>query len=483
MEKYEIFISYRRVGTGDKAEHLKDLLDRYYKDRISFDRENLTGLFAPKLIERIDGCKDFILIVGKESFRYEKEDFEPDTIELYTYLGKCPQQDFEAKINELGPNAGLDFVRIEIARALNRKGLNIIPLVPQTSSDFSFSKLDLPDDIVHIKDYEAIFYSDNADALFKDVIPKLRPHLKSRPDVPFKTLILSVAILLIIAAAAAGAWIINQNQIKKHIQEEVAVAAAYVKDKSMDTETGQYLNCSSEITLGQIRAINSILHDMTMVEGGTFMQGAAPNADGSYDGDVFIKLETPQIEQTVETYYMSQREVTVSDWNSILQNSYDEAKAHTPMTEISFEECAAFIQTLRDLTGLEFNIPTEAQWEYAARGGVNHDEFKYSGSDNPDAVSVYDKTKGEKPSDKPIGQSPVEPNSLGIFHMSGNVSEWCSDVFKPYNPEVRALNTTDMVIRGGSFESPDYELTVYHRGQLNPEGKSKTIGLRLVISK
>lgn len=155
--KYDIFISYRRTDTGDKAEHLKDLLEPRYKNRVSFDRENLTGLFDVSLIQRIDQCKDFLLIVGKNSFSFSEKDFAPDNVALYKYLARCTQKDFEAKIIELGHDAQLDFVRIEIGRALHREGLNIIPIVPESTTDFNFSKLHLPPDIAGIKRYESFF--------------------------------------------------------------------------------------------------------------------------------------------------------------------------------------------------------------------------------------------------------------------------------------------------------------------------------------
>ena len=110
--KYDIFISYRRRDAGDKAEHLKDLLESKYKGRISFDRENLTGLFDVALARRIDRCRDFLLVVGKNSLVFEGKDFEQDQVELYNHLGACSQEEFEKKIVELGPNAALDFVRL-----------------------------------------------------------------------------------------------------------------------------------------------------------------------------------------------------------------------------------------------------------------------------------------------------------------------------------------------------------------------------------
>ena len=178
-KKYDIFISYRRTDTGQRAEHLKDLLDNDYKDRISFDRENLTGLFDVELARRIDTCVDFLLLIDEKSLVYTEKDNSDESICLYNYLATASIGDFEAKINELGPEYPLDFVRIEIARALHRRDANIIPIVPETSDKFNFAKLYLPKDIVGLKRYDAIFFSKNKDSLFKDILNKLRNHLKT----------------------------------------------------------------------------------------------------------------------------------------------------------------------------------------------------------------------------------------------------------------------------------------------------------------
>ena len=178
-KKYDIFISYRRKDTGQRAEHLKDLLDNDYKDRISFDRENLTGLFDVELARRIDTCVDFLLLIDEKSLVYTEKDNSDESICLYNYLATASIDDFEAKINELGPEYPLDFVRIEIARALHRRDANIIPIVPETSDKFNFAKLYLPKDIVGLKRYDAIFFSKNKDSLFKDILNKLRHHLKT----------------------------------------------------------------------------------------------------------------------------------------------------------------------------------------------------------------------------------------------------------------------------------------------------------------
>ena len=480
-KKYDIFISYRRKDAGDKAEHLKDLLEPKFKGRISFDRENLTGLFDVALARRIDNCKDFLLVVGKKSLLFEEKDFEDEQVALYSYLGFCTQEEFEQKIIELGPNAPIDFVRIEIARALHCKDITIIPVVPETTESFNFSKLNLPSDIVGVKRYEAVFYSDNPDALFKDVVPKILPRLRSKPSSMVSKLKAWLLLLILTVAVCGGGWLLQQSLHNK------AVMALKV-ETALDGE--QYLNWSDDISLQQLEAINHILSNMVKVEGGTFMMGASPNADGSYDKDVDIDLETPEREQAVETFWMCKYEVSVSEWYGVwagvggdLQSSVPDLNMiHMPMTNVSFDDCQAFCETLSNLTGLAFRLPSEAEWEYAARGGAMPDSTKYAGRDNPDEVAWYGKNANGKPHVCDASNSPMHPNGANLYDMSGNVSEWCDTDFRPYNPDVPVIDPEAKVIRGGNYDSELYGITVYHRDPMNTHEKTATVGLRLVIS-
>ena len=301
---FDIFISYRRRDAGDKAEHLKDLLESKYKGRISFDRENLTGLFDVALAHRIDHCKDFLLVAGNNSLVFDDKDFAPEQVDLYNYLGSCSQLEFEQKIVELGPNAPIDFVRIEIVRALHRKGLNIIPVVPETTDSFNFSKLSLPDDIVGIKRYEAVFYSDNPDALFKDIVPKILPKLHSKPANSIKKVLMAAVPLLFGALLCIGLW-----QLRKHQQEVLK---------------------------------HHILNNMLPVVGGKYIMGPAPKSDGGYDDDVDVDVETPPAEQAVDSFWMCKYEVSVSEWHKVMGTEYDAQLADLPVTNVSFDACDAF---------------------------------------------------------------------------------------------------------------------------------------------
>ena len=196
QKKYDVFISYRRKDTTDKAEHLCTLLELYCdgkvgfpknKDsKVSFDKENLSGIFDIELIRRIDGCTDFVLILGKDSLNYDASAHASEEVEFYTSLAQASIADFEKKILEC-PNKKIDFFRIEIARALFRASqgdsdINIIVVSPHSekgADGYNFSTLELPTDITHIKRYNAVLYNEHDDDFFREIAPKVCEKLKT----------------------------------------------------------------------------------------------------------------------------------------------------------------------------------------------------------------------------------------------------------------------------------------------------------------
>ena len=242
------------------------------------------------------------------------------------------------------------------------------------------------------------------------------------------------------------------------------------------SSTSSVSSGSNEIS---IPVKDGITIDMVKVDAGSFMMGATSEMQNPY-GD-----ETP-VHQVILTndYYMGKYEVTQALWQAVMGNNPSRFKGdNLPVEQVSWNDCQEFIGKLNDLTGRKFRLPTEAEWEYAARGGKKSRSYQYSGSSNISDVAWYDGNSGSKT--HPVGMK--QANELGIYDMGGNVYEWCQDWYGSYvsssqtNP-TGAVSGSYRVCRGGSW--------YYHAGSCRSsfrsfdtlDGRYDNLGLRLVLS-
>jgi len=171
--------------------------------------------------------------------------------------------------------------------------------------------------------------------------------------------------------------------------------------------------------------IEGVKFTMVKVEGGTFTMGATPE-----QGAEAQLNEQPAHEVTVGDFWIGQTEVTQKLFEAIsgFNPSYTRWP-ECPVDKVSWKDCQAFMETINELTGMEFRLPTEAEWEYAARGGKFSKGYKYAGSDNLDEVAWTVANSAEK--SHPVASK--KPNELGLYDMSGNVYEWCEDKYLMYD--------------------------------------------------
>ena len=176
--------------------------------------------------------------------------------------------------------------------------------------------------------------------------------------------------------------------------------------------------------------------------------------------------------------------VTQVQWQSVMGNNPSCFKGDDlPVERVSWKDCQAFIRKLNEQTGLTFRLPTEAEWEYTARGGRLSRGYKYSGSDNIGKVAWYDGNSGYKT--HPVGRK--RANELGLYDMSGNVEEWCSDWYGDYSSDSQ-LNPTGpssgerCICRGGCWGSGVWWCLVPRRNYDTPTYRGRDLGLRLVLS-
>lgn len=221
---------------------------------------------------------------------------------------------------------------------------------------------------------------------------------------------------------------------------------------------------NEEATQSVTFTVNGESFEMVLVEGGTFVMGCT-----SEQGNDCENNEKPAHEETVDTFYIGKYEVTQKLWNAVigpdLNRSSNAGCDDCPVEQISWKDAQVFITKLRILTKKPFRLPTETEWEYAARGGNRSKGYKYSGSDKIDEVAWYVENYQKNKSGKlgtthPVGMK--KPNELGIYDMSGNVWEWCSDTYtKEYRHNGKEVHPEwpypgaplyfRSVLRGGSW--------------------------------
>ena len=228
-------------------------------------------------------------------------------------------------------------------------------------------------------------------------------------------------------------------------------------------------------TKKRIFNINGVEFTMVYVEGGTFMMGGD-------DAEVYEE-ERPVHEVTLSDYYIGETEVTQKLWKAVMGSNPAKIKGKNfPVECVGWNDCQEFISKLNEITGENFSLPTEAQWEFAARGGNYSKGYKYSGSDNLDAVAWYygqlDRI-GYR-----VGKK--KPNELGIYDMSGNVMEWCSDWYGDYSSDavidpIGPSFGSGRVIRGGCLMSIAAFCRCTTRMYLEATNGHGTLGLRLAL--
>ncbi|WGV99404.1 SUMF1/EgtB/PvdO family nonheme iron enzyme [Vibrio sp. YMD68] len=218
---------------------------------------------------------------------------------------------------------------------------------------------------------------------------------------------------------------------------------------------------------------------LVLVEGGTFTMGSnLPKA---------TKAEQPARDVTVDSFYIAKFEVTQALFESVMGSSHSFFQdPQVPVNNLSWQQANYFIDQLNELTGENYRLPTEAEWEFAAQGGIKSQGYIYSGSNNVDDVAWYSENSNNRA--HPVGQK--MPNELGIYDMTGNVGEFVSDAFddtfyrfgptdNPHNAEHTSLHLAHKSVRGGSFAYDADQSENYRRDFASQSIIMSDMGLRL----
>ena len=259
------------------------------------------------------------------------------------------------------------------------------------------------------------------------------------------------------------------------------------KPKQQTQQTPKKNNTTPRPTIGtstytpnvRTYTANGVSFRMIEVEGGTFTMGATAEqgSDAYYE-------ENPAHSVTLSSYYIGQTEVTQALWKAVMgSNPSNWEGDDLPVENVSWEDCQEFVRKLNRLTGKTFRLPTEAEWEYAARGGSKSRGYKYSGSDNIGSAAWYDDNSGSRTH----AVASKSPNELGLYDMNGNVYEWCQDWYGDYSSSAQtnptgASSGVGRVTRGGCWVNDAGYCRVSLRADYAPARRNNRLGLRLALS-
>ena len=297
-------------------------------------------------------------------------------------------------------------------------------------------------------------------------------------------------VILIAALIACTVAIAQTSGSKRPKKKKQKTEKVVKKDHSNHNQSGKKANppkkqysekprvSSSYTDDGIMFSIGNVRFEMVRVEGGIFTMGATAEQGSDADSD-----EKPTHQVTLSSYSIGKTEVTQALWEAVMGSNPSYFKgSNLPVEQVSWEDCKTFIRKLNALTGKNFRLPTEAEWEFAVRGGNKSRGYKYSGSNTLSNVAWY----GDNSSYKTHPVATKAPNELGIYDMSGNVYEWCSDWYSSYSSSSQYNPTgpfsgSRRVLRGCSWDFGAWFCRVSHRGYAHPATRHHDRGLRLAL--
>lgn len=228
--------------------------------------------------------------------------------------------------------------------------------------------------------------------------------------------------------------------------------------------------------------VNKVSFNMVRVEKGGFWMGAQRKDTAEFNYDRMAQTDELPVHyvKMPEDYYIGQTEVTQKLWKAVMGYNPSKKKCpKRPVTNVNYYEVQEFLRRIDSITGMQFRLPTEEEWEYAARGGKSSKGYIYSGSNEVDRVAWHN---GNARKLKKVKKRSA--NELGIYDMSGNVWEWCSSRYRYFDKERNATLGKDgemYCIRGGGWQLPKNSCRVSWRGKRLPDLKNSFGGFRLCL--
>ncbi len=314
-----------------------------------------------------------------------------------------------------------------------------------------------------------------------------------------KTLIIAFALLSFTQIVYAQDYDFYLQKARQRLVEGdcTRAEASYNTYKDMAHKTNEEIEqlieeCKTGISVaneGDLEfTVNGVSFIMKSVEGGAFWMGAQKdNPNGINFDSESENNESPIHKVTVSSFYIGETEVTQALWKAVMGTNPSYYKGDDlPVDQVSWKDCQAFIRELNYATGNNFRLPTEAEWEYAAKGGVQCGDTKYAGRYRIDNVAWYTDNSGRTTH----SVKKKSPNELGLYDICGNVLEWCQDWFGSYNNGNQVnpngpSGGVHRVLRGGSLYYGSRMCRITYRYKMDPDfnGAKYGYGFRLVLSK
>lgn len=433
---YDIFISYRRINGAQYARIIQLMLaQRGYKVFLDYD-ELKDGVFGKRIKAAIKEAPVFILMLSKDA------------------LDRCCYAD--------------DWVRDEILLAIE-EGKKIIPINPDKTfdgihTDISKEIKEIACDVQHSEIDFGQALGVTVDQMIRDrLVPCIgKRQASGHKDEDFD------------AAQETLRLIDRRNRFVKRLA--IAVAALVVVLTLVTCFAVWKRQLARESTEVQLAERNELRSEIEKKHADFNLQ-LSPHLS-SEQMNTIDTLLTQMREVKKDTLWLSQFEFTVGQWHELLGGKYNRAEAQMPITNVAYDEiCFTLLDSLRNMTGIEFTLPSVEEWQYAAHGGVNHETTNFAGSNDVGAVAWYKGNSGNKV--HPVNDIvEKEPNTLDLFAMSGNVAEICNT---PY-PQQKG-NEKQWTICGGNYKSEAADVTLLSTAPIGVDERSNAVGFRLAIRK
>lgn len=455
--KYDVFISYRREGGDKYARTIQLELEKKYNVFLDFD-ELKDGVFDQRIMDAIKEASVFLLVLSHGA------------------LDRCINED--------------DWVRKEILYAAMCQS----HIVPVTIIDDNFEGVpaNLPEDLKKLVGAHQ-FSELQMRTLFKSSMEELirnriEPYIKANGN--------SGAEIHLEAEMDCELYCFNKHLATLHPNQDniIRLQPGTYKFTFKSTlypglQVTQKYSLSPGVFSDYIEVdlhpknlklppvIQQIIENMVVVEGGVFMMGATPEQGEDAEID-----ERPCHSVKVETFSIGKFAVTQEEWETIMGiNPSGFQGLRLPVEQVSWYDCESFITKLNEITGMSFRLPTEEEWEFAARGGILSKGYKFAGSNNIEEVAwYYDNCDGIT---HEVGKK--KPNELGLYDMSGNVWEWCQDTVKSSDIIQDKPSEKESLFsrrnRGGGWISISKSCRVSNRNGSSPDVHYDDLGFRLAL--